>query len=107
MPPHETTEESAAPPVPPARYRITAPGPVSGGIYGVGFANGRAVIEDEGHHAVALSWFRSEPGYRVEALDLPAPAPDDAPAEPVPDPAPAVDQPAEDSPPAATARRRK
>jgi hypothetical protein len=108
MPSTEDLEEPVAPPpAQPAWYRVTAPGPVSGGIYGVGFANGQAIVEDEGHHAVALAWFRSEPGYRVESLDPPAPAPDDPPAEPIPHPAPAEDQPAEDSPPAATTRQRK
>lgn len=60
----------------PARYRVTAPGPVSGGVMGVGFANGQAVA-DEDQHAKALAWFRAQPDYRVELLDEPDPAPAD------------------------------
>lgn len=92
---------------PPARYRISAPGPVTGGVYGVAFANGQAVIEDSTQHGPALTWFTAEPGYRVEALDVPesAPAP-----EPTPEADPSADEnPAEPAtePPAAPARRRK
>lgn len=82
MPPTEETEEPAAPPLaPPARYRITAPGPVCGGVMGVGFANGLAIIEDPVQHARALVWFRAEPGYTVTELDPP-----EAEAGPVPEP---------------------
>ncbi|MFG2976298.1 hypothetical protein ACGFYY_25360 [Streptomyces sp. NPDC048331] len=95
-------EQTAPPPAPPVRYAITAPGPVSGGVHGVGFANGHAVITDAGAHARALDWFRSAPGYTVEEIDPPqaeepppaalepAPEPDPAPTEPEPDEAPAV-----------------
>lgn len=70
---------------------------------GVGFANGHALITDESQYARALTWFRAEPGYRVEVLDPPAPAP----ADELTEPAPAEDQPVEDSPVVATTRRRK
>lgn len=65
----------------PARYRITAPGPVSGGVHGVGFANGHA-IADADQHAKALAWFRAEPGYHVEQIDGPTPEPDTEPEAP-------------------------
>ena len=58
----------------PARFRVTAPGPVSGGVCGVGFANGQAVA-DEDRHARALAWFRAQPGYLVEPITGPAPEP--------------------------------
>ncbi|MEU4947724.1 hypothetical protein [Streptomyces lavendulae] len=111
MPPTDDTEEPAAPPpAPPARYRISAPGPVTGGVMGVAFANGQALVEDGAQHGPALTWFEAEPGYHVEALDLPDPDP-----EPAPEPAaelpaaeePVEDEPAEDTPPATPARRRK
>lgn len=57
----------------PARFRVTAPGPVSGGVMGVGFANGHAVVTED--QARALAWFQAEPGYAVELLDGPDPAP--------------------------------
>ncbi|MFD4740615.1 hypothetical protein ACFWNQ_25105 [Streptomyces virginiae] len=87
---------------PPARYRIAAPGPVSGGVHGVGFANGHAVITDASAHARALAWFRAAPGYTVEEIDPPqteepppaapepAPEPDPEPTEPEPDEVPVV-----------------
>ncbi|MEU9002576.1 hypothetical protein [Streptomyces sp. NPDC048551] len=99
--------EPAAPPIPPpVRYRVSAPGPVTGGVMGVAFANGQALVEDATQHGPALAWFRAEPGYHVEALDLPDPAP-----EPVNEP-PATeelveDEPAEDTSSATPARRRK
>ncbi|MER5482921.1 hypothetical protein ABT024_06855 [Streptomyces sp. NPDC002812] len=96
----------APPPPPPVWYRIAAPGPVSGGVMGVGFANGHALITDESQYARALEWFRAEPGYRVETLDPVAPPPEDVPAEPA-EPDPFEDQPVEDSSVAATTRRRK
>ncbi|MFD3717272.1 hypothetical protein [Streptomyces sp. NPDC058674] len=67
--------EGPPPPLPvlPARYRISAPGPVSGGVHGVGFANGHAVVTDPVRHARALAWFRAEPGYSVEEIDPPEP----------------------------------
>lgn len=68
-------------PRPVARYRVIAPGPVSGGVHGVGFANGHAVITED--QPRALAWFQAEPGYLVEALD--APEPPAVPAEVEPD----------------------
>jgi hypothetical protein len=67
-------------PRPVVRYRVTAPGPVSGGVCGVAFANGHAVAVDP--PARVLDWFRAEPGYVVEQLDDPAAEP---PAEVVPE----------------------
>lgn len=108
MTPIEETESPPPPPAPPARYRISAPGPVTGGVMGVAFANGQALVEDANQHAVALAWFAGEPGYSVEALDPPeaepVPASPERPAGANPE---QPTEPAEDSPPAATARRRK
>lgn len=66
-------EEPVSPPAPRpvVRYRVTAPGPVSGGVYGVAFANGHAIAADPSERA--LAWFRAEPGYVVERIDDPAP----------------------------------
>jgi hypothetical protein len=64
------------PPVlrPAVRYRVTAPFPVSGGVQGVGFANGHAVADADKDRR-ALAWFRAEPGYAVELIEeAPAPA---------------------------------
>ncbi|MFF6940464.1 hypothetical protein [Streptomyces lavendulae] len=109
MPPTDDTEEPAAPPpAPPARYRISAPGPVTGGVMGVAFANGQGLIEDASQHGPALAWFESEPGYHVVALDQPAPEPNPEPeVEPSTDEASAEDEPAEEPPSVAPARRRK
>lgn len=79
MAPEEPESPPAPPPPPPVRYRIAAPGPVSGGVMGVGFANGHAVVTDTPRNAKALAWFRAEPGYHVEAINPPA-------AEPAPEP---------------------
>ncbi|MFI8104710.1 hypothetical protein [Streptomyces sp. NPDC086023] len=67
------------------RYRITAPEPVSGGVCGVGFANGQAIADGDRHRR-ALAYFR-QAGYHVEPEDE-APA---APAAEVPE-TPAVDE---------------
>ncbi|MFJ3834446.1 hypothetical protein ACIPY6_02895 [Streptomyces sp. NPDC090054] len=89
-------EEPESPPVPPApppaRYRIAAPGPVSGGVMGVGFANGHAVITDPVRHARALAWFRAEPGYSVEQIDPRTPEPASVPPEERFEAAPATDE---------------
>lgn len=77
-------DDTIPPPRSPVLFRVTAPGPVTGGVMGVAFANGRAVVDDVAD-ARALAWFRAELGYQVEA----------------------VDPPAEDSPVTATTRRRK
>lgn len=97
-------EEPVSPPPPPvpARYAVTAPGPVNGGVMGVGFANGQA-IADSDRHARALAWFRSA-GYAVQLIEAaPAPAADSEPAsepdveDPEPDdPAPTQELPDED-----------
>lgn len=109
MPPtNEAKEPTAPPPAPPTRYRISAPGPVTGGVMGVAFANGQALVEDGAQHGPALAWFESEPGYHVEALNPPAPAPQpETSADPPTDPVPVEGEPVEDSPLAAPARRRK
>ena len=74
---------------PDACYRITAPGPVTGGVQGVAFANGHAVITDLRRHGWALDWFRAE-GYSVEQVEAdPAPADDEPAPDPDPDPEPA------------------
>ncbi|MFB6809414.1 hypothetical protein ACFCWL_22135, partial [Streptomyces sp. NPDC056387] len=77
----------------PARYRIAAAGPVTGGVLGVAFANGQA-IADPDRDARALDWFRAQPDYRVELIEEPQPEPE-SPAGPgavtTPDPPP--DQP--------------
>ncbi|MEW1638650.1 hypothetical protein AB0469_31900 [Streptomyces sp. NPDC093801] len=101
--------QATPPPVPPARYRVAAPGPVTGGVMGVAFANGQALFEDDPQHARALAWFRAEPGYRVDALEQPAPAAEsDGPPAPVPPGAgPAEDEPAETGSAPPAARRRK
>lgn len=101
------------PPTPPTRYAITAPGPVCGGVMGVGFANGHALITDGVRDAKALAWFQAEPGYQVTQLDPPTPEPPqepEAPAEqPDPDPEPPIDteEPVLDVESAPAARRRK
>ncbi|MFF3622336.1 hypothetical protein [Streptomyces sp. NPDC002467] len=81
---------------PAVEYRITAPGPVTGGVQGVAFANGHAVARERRGLPLALDWFRAE-GYLVEQVEAdPAPA-DDEPTpdpDPDPDPDPAVDDPA-------------
>ncbi|WP_327169561.1 hypothetical protein [Streptomyces subrutilus] len=51
----------------------------------VGFANGRAVVEDAVRHAQALAWFRAEPGYTVVEL---TPADSEPAPEPEPQPGP-------------------
>lgn len=89
-------EPQAAPAV--TQYRITAPGPVTGGVQGIAFANGHAVASETRGRILALDWFRAE-GYTVEqveadpapAVDEPAPGPD-----PKPDPAPFEEPPNED-----------
>lgn len=88
MAPDELESPPAPPPSPPVRYRIAAPGPVSGGVMGVGFANGHALINDPVRHARALAWFQAEPGYHVEAIDPPADEPDPEPVSAVEDPVP-------------------
>jgi hypothetical protein len=51
---------------------------VSGGVMGVGFANGHAVITDAARHARAMAWFRAQPDYAIALLDdEPAPVEDD------------------------------
>lgn len=76
MAPDEPESLPPPPPAPPVRYAVTAPGPVSGGVMGVGFANGHGVA-DEQRHARALAWFRAQPDYVVvEIGDEPAPAED-------------------------------
>ncbi|MFJ1865543.1 hypothetical protein ACIOD1_13010 [Streptomyces sp. NPDC088097] len=103
-------QEAAPPPAPPARYRVSAPGPVTGGVMGVAFANGQALIEDATQHEGALVWFQAEPGYHVQPVDLPDSSPEPA-AEPedAPSPveAPVEGEPSEDSASAAPVRRRK
>ncbi|MFG2617808.1 hypothetical protein ACGFXC_09265 [Streptomyces sp. NPDC048507] len=103
-------QEAAPPPAPPVRYRVSAPGPVTGGVMGVAFANGQGLVEDATRYGPALAWFRAEPGYHVEVLDLPDPEPEPAP-EPADNPPaaeePVEGEPAEDTPPATPARRRK
>ncbi|THA82728.1 hypothetical protein [Streptomyces sp. A0592] len=80
MAPEEIESPPAPPPVPPARYAVTAPGAVTGGVMGVGFANGHAVVTE--NQARSLAWFRAEPGYVVVPLDVPEPAPVEAEVEP-------------------------
>ncbi|MFD6968378.1 hypothetical protein [Streptomyces sp. NPDC059949] len=82
MAPEEPQSPPPAPPAPPIRYAVTAPGAVSGGVMGVGFANGHGVITDAARHARALAWFEAEPGYRVERLDEPEPLPEVTPEAP-------------------------
>jgi hypothetical protein len=82
MAPEEPQSPPAPPPAPPVRYAVTAPGPVSGGVMGVGFANGHGLITDAVRDAKALAWFEAAPGYRVERLDQTEPEPA---AEPEPD----------------------
>ncbi|MFE6079975.1 hypothetical protein [Streptomyces virginiae] len=102
MAPETPESPPPPPPVEPARYAVTAPGPVTGGVMGVGFANGQA-IADSNRHARALDWFRSA-GYAVQLIEAdPAPPADDEPApepeaeDPEPeDPAPAEEYPDED-----------
>lgn len=100
----ETPESPPPPPlVEPARYAVTAPGPVTGGVMGLGFANGQA-IADSDRHARALDWFRSA-GYAVQLIEAdPAPPADDEQPAPEPqaedpepdDPAPTEEYPDED-----------
>lgn len=91
-------EEEQAPAAPlaavPPQYRIRAPWPVSGGVYGVGFANGHAIITDPVGLASALEWFRAEPGYSVEAVEE-QPADEPPPAAEAPEPAAAEPEAAE------------
>lgn len=80
--------DAPAPP-PPDRYAVTAPGPVTGGVMGVAFANGQAIAAAD-QHGRALDWFR-EAGYCVALIEAdPAPADD---AEPAPEPVPAEPEP--------------
>ncbi|MFE3578715.1 hypothetical protein [Streptomyces vinaceus] len=102
------TEESPTP----ARYRIAAAGPVTGGVMGVAFANGQAVADSE-RDARALAWFRAQPDYRVELIEDPQPeqehpagadlaaTPSDRPGTPAPEPDTEPTEPAADEPPAA------
>ncbi|MCX4540493.1 hypothetical protein [Streptomyces sp. NBC_01565] len=61
------------------KYRITAPEPFSGGIAGVGFANGHG-LADADKDRRALAYFR-QAGYVVEAVEEPAPEPAPEPVE--------------------------
>ncbi|MFF4369632.1 hypothetical protein [Streptomyces sp. NPDC001594] len=111
MTPIEDTDVAAAPPpAPPVRYRVAAPGPVTGGVMGVAFANGHAVVDDDAQNARALAWFRAEPGYQVQVMGQPEPAeadePEGTPAPALPEPGPPADEPPDDSS-APPARRRK
>lgn len=90
MAPEDIESPPAPPPVPPARYAVTAPGPVSGGVMGVGFANGHAVVTDD--QPRALAWFRAAPGYVVEPLDVPEPPAEQAVVEPDETTEPAADE---------------
>ncbi|MEV6569929.1 hypothetical protein [Streptomyces sp. NPDC051577] len=109
MAPIEETESPPPPPVPPARYRITAPGPVSGSVMGVAFANGHGLLSDPARQARALLWFEAEPGYSVEMIDPPAPEQAvEAPVkEPETAPEAAEETPASEDSPEPAARRRK
>ncbi|WKD36506.1 hypothetical protein [Streptomyces xanthophaeus] len=106
MAPETPESPPPPPPPPPARYAITAPGPVSGGVHGVGFANGHAIITDAGAHRRALDWFRTAPGYTVEEIDPPQ-TEEPPPAAPEPAPEPDTEPPAEPEPDEAPTVRRK
>lgn len=82
MAPEEPASPPPSPPAPPVRYAVTAPGPVSGGVMGIGFANGQAVITDAARHARAMAWFRAQPDYVVVQIDDGEPAPVEDDVEP-------------------------
>lgn len=93
MAPEKPESPPPPPPAPPVRYAVTAPGPVTGGVMGVAFANGQAIAAAD-KHGRALDWFRAE-GYSVELIETgPVPPADEEPA--VPEPAVTADETAPD-----------
>ena len=54
-----------------AKFRITAPSPVTGSVLSIAFANGEGVADERDHRA-QLSYFRRH-GYAVERIGEPEP----------------------------------